>query len=153
MHAMYKTLLPLLLSISLIGNLHGQSLSNLNAESFRFDYITEADGLLHNGASTVLQDHLGFMWFGTLNGLVRYDGVDMQIYEFDASVSLADRDVRAVLEDPDGNLWVGARVGLFRFERTTGHFTYFPMNGSNERLIFSISGTIRMIPTVSRTTR
>lgn len=90
--------------------------------AMRFEHITEADGLLRNNIKTILQNHMGFSWFGTPNGLVRFDGVDMQIYDLDASLRPYDLEIRALCEDPDGNLWVGSGAGLYRFERTTGLF-------------------------------
>jgi ligand-binding sensor domain-containing protein len=61
----------------------------------------------------ILQDHLGYMWFGTQNGLVRYDGYDMKIYQPDSndSLSISNRQIRAIYEDRSGNLWIGTGMG------------------------------------------
>ena len=46
----------------------------------RFEHLSLAEGLPEAGVTTILQDRLGFLWFGTLNGLVRHDGVSFVTY-------------------------------------------------------------------------
>jgi ligand-binding sensor domain-containing protein len=50
-------------------------------DSYRFDRITTEDGLSHNEVRGIFQDHLGFMWFVTLDGINRYDGQSFKIYK------------------------------------------------------------------------
>ncbi|MCK7521853.1 MAG: hypothetical protein MZV64_31330 [Ignavibacteriales bacterium] len=50
----------------------------------RFEHLTVKDGLPENTAKAILQDYLGYMWFGTQDGLVKYDGYDMTIYNWSA---------------------------------------------------------------------
>ena len=59
----------------------------------------------------ILQDSRGFMWFGTEDGLNRYDGYTFKIYKPDPDEpnSLSDRWIRLV-EDKDGYLWIGTRL-------------------------------------------
>ncbi len=67
-----------------------------------------------------MQDSYGFMWFGTQNGLNKYDGYNFTIYKnvpFD-SLSLSDNWVQALLEAKDGTIWVGTHSGgVFEFDR------------------------------------
>lgn len=65
-------------TISFTGN-------NLSAQfpfpKLKLKYYTVADGLSNNNVSCITQDHLGFIWIGTLNGLNRFDGTEFQIYK------------------------------------------------------------------------
>ncbi|MFQ5569814.1 MAG: two-component regulator propeller domain-containing protein [Rhodothermales bacterium] len=96
-----------------------------------FEHITVVEGLPENSAFAIVQDHLGFLWFGTQNGLVKYDGYTFEIFKPDPDdpASLSDRQVYALLEDRGGDLWVGTvRGGLNRFDRATGRFTRYQHN-------------------------
>ncbi len=71
--------------------------------------ITIDDGLSQGYISCIIQDSKGFMWFGTLGGLNRYDGYDFQVYQFkpDQPNSLSGNNISALYEDRDGFIWVG----------------------------------------------
>ncbi|MCP4355597.1 MAG: hypothetical protein GY793_08220, partial [Proteobacteria bacterium] len=45
-----------------------------------FEHIAKEEGLSHNNVECVFSDSEGFMWFGTRNGLCRYDGYEMKVY-------------------------------------------------------------------------
>jgi signal transduction histidine kinase/ligand-binding sensor domain-containing protein/DNA-binding response OmpR family regulator len=93
----------------------------------KFEHLTIADGLPENSIWAITQDHLGYLWFGTQNGLVRYDGYKMKIYQPDPndSLSISHRQIYAIYEDRSGNLWLGTGVGLNYFDRATETFTRF----------------------------
>ena len=98
-------------------------------DRFRFGRLTVANGLSHNVVVAALQDQHGFLWFGTEDGLNKYDGHSFTHYRHDPtdSLSLSDSWVTALLEDKDGNLWVGTRQGgLNRFDRETETFVRYP---------------------------
>ena len=67
------------------------------------------------------------MWFGTEDGLNKYDGYQFAVYKHDPdnSSTLSDDEVSAIYEDRSGNLWIGTHNGLNRFDRTTGTFTCY----------------------------
>src|SRR5687768_9612567 len=93
-----------------------------------FRHLTIADGLSQNAVSAILQDRRGFMWFGTKDGLNRYDGYQFNVYRHDPfdSTSISDSDILALHEDQAGALWVGTRVGgLNRFDRKGERFQRF----------------------------
>lgn len=76
----------------------------------------------------ILQDHQGFMWFGTGDGLIKYDGYEFTAYRHGAfdSLSLSSNIVYALYEDRAHTLWVGTvGGGLNRFEREHEQFTRF----------------------------
>lgn len=77
------------------------------------------DGLPSSVVYKALQDHDGFVWIGTQDGLARYDGVDFRVYRHDPAdpASLSSNDVSALLVDRDGRLWCGGEAsGLNRLE-------------------------------------
>lgn len=95
------------------------------AQSIAVKRITINDGLSQNYIFSSLQDSKGFLWFGTKDGLNRYDGYTFKIYRKDNAdpQSLSDNNVTAI-EEGDGHLlWIGtANGGLLRFDRLTERF-------------------------------
>lgn len=103
----------------------------LIAQSYevRFEHIPSREGgLSHPKVHTILQDSRGFMWFGTENGLDRFDGVDFVSYRQHPldSLSLPHNNISALIESQDSMLWVGFRGGgIARFNPRTGNFEAF----------------------------
>ncbi|MEM6343704.1 MAG: two-component regulator propeller domain-containing protein [Bacteroidota bacterium] len=79
-----------------------------------FRPLSQKDGLSQNIVRAVMQDQYGFMWFGTENGLNRYDGYTFQHFGEDAGFTTAN--ISQVAEAEDGSFWVGTKAGgLYRF--------------------------------------
>jgi signal transduction histidine kinase/ligand-binding sensor domain-containing protein/DNA-binding response OmpR family regulator len=119
----------------------GQNQNNVN-QNFPepvFEHLTIEDGLPENSVRSILQDHLGYMWFGTQNGLVRYDGYKMRVYRPDPDdpASISDRQITTIYEDRSGHLWVGTGVGLNCFDRATETFTRYVHNPDDSTSIGS----------------
>jgi signal transduction histidine kinase/ligand-binding sensor domain-containing protein len=93
----------------------------------RFDRISLADGLPDDVVYAILQDRRGFMWFGTANGLARYDGYEFTVYRSDPGdpTTLTHDAVYALLQAQNGDLWAGTGNGLDRLNVTTGAFTHY----------------------------
>src|SRR5664279_2229404 len=109
------------------------SMAQQPPKRIRFEHLTVADGLPENTGTCMLQDHLGFIWMGTQFGLVRYDGnkVTSFPYSQDKPYGFRGRDVLALFEDPDGDIWIGTE-NLVRFERSTQRFIQYPDKNSSE---------------------
>ncbi|HMN26513.1 MAG TPA: two-component regulator propeller domain-containing protein [Caldilineaceae bacterium] len=101
--------------------------------SVRFNHINVEQGLPNSRVLSILQDRQGFMWFGTAEGLARYDGYDFTLYQSDADnpQSLSNNVVWALYEDHEGSLWVGTEGGLNRFDPTLGRFTRYQHDPDN----------------------
>lgn len=96
--------------------------------AIRFESVSLEQGLSQSTVHCILQDSYGFMWFGTWDGLNKYDGHDFTVYKNypDDPTSLSDNAVRSIFEDADGTLWVGTNDGgLNRLDRKTGRFTRY----------------------------
>ncbi|WP_198661683.1 hybrid sensor histidine kinase/response regulator transcription factor [Lewinella sp. IMCC34183] len=87
----------------------------LTAQPYYFKHYEVTEGLSHNTIHCAAQDELGFMWFGTKNGLNRFDGYEFRWFQSDSSAtgSLGSNFIEC-LEIADGRLWVGTDDGLFR---------------------------------------
>ncbi|TMQ25435.1 MAG: hypothetical protein E6J90_06015 [Deltaproteobacteria bacterium] len=94
----------------------------------RFDRLGSADGLPNNDVRAIVQDRRGFLWFGTQEGLVRYDGTSVRVYrprENDPT-SISAGYVTALAVDPTGKLWVGTpESGVDLYDPDTDRFTRF----------------------------
>jgi signal transduction histidine kinase/ligand-binding sensor domain-containing protein/CheY-like chemotaxis protein len=138
-------LTALLINISTLAQ--NKSSSPTNFPEPIFEHLTIADGLPENSVRCILQDHLGYLWLGTQNGLVRYDGYNMKVYQPvpDDSLSISHRQIYSIYEDKSGNLWVGTRGGLNCFNRSTDTFTRYIHNPDdstsiNSNWIWNING-------------
>lgn len=101
--------------------------SSSQAQSTHWQQLSVEAGLSQSTVNTIFQDSRGFMWFGTENGLNKYDGTGFSIFKnrsADTS-SLASSNVYAVYEDNDKNLWFGTRAGLSRYHRATNSFVNY----------------------------
>ena len=86
----------------------------------KFHHITIENGLSQSTVLCIYQDSKGFMWFGTQDGLNRFDGYNMKIYSHEPgdSTSLSGNHIEAICEDKYGNLWIGTwSSGLNRYDQ------------------------------------
>jgi len=108
-----------------------------------FRHYDMNDGLSQNTVFAIAQDHTGFMWFGTKNGLNRYDGYSFRTYyEGSNSHSLKSDYINALCEGPDNRLWVGTDNGLYIYNPMTDAFETLSEKTSDG---ISIKGNVNII--------
>jgi signal transduction histidine kinase/ligand-binding sensor domain-containing protein/ActR/RegA family two-component response regulator len=93
-----------------------------------FEHLGTAQGLSQSNVICTLQDSRGFMWFGTREGLNKYDGYVFTVYKnkIGDDNSLSNNLINALVEDDKGYLWIGTwGGGLDRYDRRTDQFTHF----------------------------
>jgi signal transduction histidine kinase/ligand-binding sensor domain-containing protein/DNA-binding response OmpR family regulator len=97
------------------------------------EIINSSDGLSQNEVFCIHEDRKGFIWFGTQDGLNRYDGYTFRIYRplpGDTN-SLVDYAINAITEDENGYLWIATRSGLNRFNPETDEFVLYKIEEEN----------------------
>lgn len=85
---------------------------------FSIEHFTPANGLVADKVISVAQDTIGYIWIGTQEGLHRYDGYSLRLYQHDPedSRSLSDNTVEKIYVDQAGTLWIGTWNGLNRYD-------------------------------------
>jgi signal transduction histidine kinase/ligand-binding sensor domain-containing protein/ActR/RegA family two-component response regulator len=74
------------------------------------------DGLPQQSVNAIVQARNGYLWLGTFEGLVRWNGVEFQVHDERNLPGLRNPRVRAIHEDADGTLWIGTLGGLARLQ-------------------------------------
>lgn len=111
--------------------------SGLSAQEqdLKFEHFTIEDGLSHSKVNSIFQDDRGFLWFGTNDGLNKFDGYEFTMYRWKPNdpKGLSAQLVRVVFQDRKGNLWVGTEGGgVNLFNRDTESFRHFTQDSTSE---------------------
>ncbi|WP_117882479.1 hybrid sensor histidine kinase/response regulator transcription factor [Aureibaculum luteum] len=106
-------------SFCLITNLVFSQFNNL-----KFENLDTYNGLSSSTCVEIFQDKEGFLWFGTIDGLNKYNGYEFEIFKsvLNDSKSLSNNRINAITEDNEGNLWVGTNNGLNLFVKEKNNF-------------------------------
>jgi ligand-binding sensor domain-containing protein/signal transduction histidine kinase len=111
-------------------------LQMLEGDDIRFHQIHGVNGLSQTRATPTVQDRLGFLWFGTQDGLDRFDGYKFKVFRHVPGQpgSLSGVYIRQLFIDHTGALWVGCDRALDKFDPVTETFTHFRIGrkGTNE---------------------
>ncbi|WP_136826873.1 hybrid sensor histidine kinase/response regulator transcription factor [Pedobacter cryophilus] len=94
-------------------------------QEINFKHISYKEGLVQSPISNFLQDDKGFIWFGNLKGLTRYDGYEFKTFIFDENnrKSLSSNRVNVIFQDSEKNLWIGTANGVNLYNREQETFT------------------------------
>ncbi|GAF01981.1 ligand-binding sensor domain-containing protein [Saccharicrinis fermentans] len=115
-------------------NAIGSAWANTN-QSFQFKHFKYDDGLLSNTVNAIIQDEDEFMWFGTSEGLCRFDGYGFQNFTHIAgdNNSLNDNFISSIAEDTLRNcIWVVNSLGVSRLDKTTYKFRNYPISDTSK---------------------
>lgn len=106
----------------------------LMAREFYFRHYNNRHGLSHNTVYCVLQDRKGFMWFGTEDGLNRFDGHTFKVYRYNSyqpERSLSNDHILSLFEDSNGTLWVCTAYSICRYDEASDSFRPFTFPTGN----------------------
>ena len=116
------------------------SSKDINSE-YSVELLTEGDGFISSEIYSIIQDQQGLLWFGTgENGIMRYDGRKVTLFEFDSNKpnGLSDDDAGNLMIDRHGMIWVGTwGGGANRYNPKTGNFQHFKYEPSRSDAISS----------------
>lgn len=93
---------------------------------YNFIRVDGESGLSNSHVKSIIQDSYGFIWLGTRNGLNRYDGVSMKLYNcYDETLQHGNQVISALFEDNHRQLWIGTDDGVYIQDLATGKFSFF----------------------------
>lgn len=101
--------------------------------NYSFKHYNINNGLSQNTVHCIHQDKMGFMWFGTKDGLNRFDGTSFKVFKFSPEGELRNNVFHHILEDKNGNLWVATEGGIYIYNPRLEKFDRFnPVSRNNE---------------------
>ncbi|RXK85491.1 hybrid sensor histidine kinase/response regulator transcription factor [Filimonas effusa] len=102
----------------------GFYVAHAQQNNLHFINFSSKDGLPSNTITAILKDRFGYMWFGSDDGLSRFDGSKFTVYSYNAADSSTIRSnaILALYEDANGQLWVGTTKGLSLYDRSRNAF-------------------------------
>ncbi len=103
-------------------------------KEIKFEHLSIEHGLSQSSAKAIIQDSKGFMWFGTIDGLNKYDGYTIKVYrhKLNDSTSLADNNINTLYEDRNKILWIGTNnQGICLYNKLRNNFINIKNNPDN----------------------
>ncbi len=104
--------------------LFASHLSHAQYSNLKFENFDTTKGLSSSTSVEIFQDSEGFLWFGTIDGLDKYNGYEFEIYRpiINDVYSISNNRINAITEDSKGYLWVGTSNGLNVFDKKSQKF-------------------------------
>ncbi len=117
----------------------------------RVKYLGIEQGLSNNAVTCIYQDQRGFMWFGTYDGLNRYDGYGFTVYRnvIGDTNSISFNNIASISADRHNNLWVGGQKGVTILDPATNQFTIPDYLSCDGRGIVAAREKIQTVANVS----
>lgn len=111
-----------------------------SANSIRFNHLTSDDGISQSEVYAFLEASNGFMWFGTVDGLNRYDGYNIKTFNTDRynPNSLSNNTIKCLLEDEMGRIWIGTDDGLNYYDPNTENIYRVKIDNNNKISVMSL---------------
>jgi ligand-binding sensor domain-containing protein/signal transduction histidine kinase len=95
----------------LLCGFHLLGATNSSVSDYSIDVWQTEQGLPQDSVTSVVQTRDGYLWLGTYNGLVRFDGVRFKIFDTHNTPEFGDSRITSLFEDADGTLWIGHETG------------------------------------------
>lgn len=98
--------------------------------SQKFERFSNNEGFNQNTINTIEHDLYGFLWYGTPNGLIRYDGYEFKTYttQSNSNGTLLSNDIKQLYKDDEGLLWIGTILGLNVYIPSLEKFLTVPLD-------------------------
>lgn len=95
------------------------------SDAIQFKHLSLQEGFSQSPVFSIIQSGKGFIWIGSRDGLIRFDGYEFKTYRSDKIVdyNITHSNIKAMYEDGDENLWIGTSNGLFIFNQRQEKFT------------------------------
>jgi ligand-binding sensor domain-containing protein len=125
------------------------SAAQAQMNNFRFTHLSSTDGLSSNIVNTIIKDKQGFLWFGTQEGLNKYNGNEFKVYRqhLNDTLSLQSNEITASFEDSKGIMWIGTAGGaLHYYDRKKDGFIQIKAGAGNNQLNSNIIKSIAEDP-------
>lgn len=104
--------------------------------NFSFDHLGLREGLSQSYVNCVIQDKQGFMWFGTQDGLNKFDGYHFKVFKNNPKEpnTISNNYIHALAIDESGNLWIATDNGLNKFDPVTEQFSLYQLHNKGSEL-------------------
>ncbi len=101
------------------------------------EHLNIKQGLSQSTVHSILQDQKGFMWFGTQDGLNRYDAYKFKVFKTKRgdTTSLPDNNIQTLFQSKDGTIWIGTEAGLSKYNLDFDNFTNYSYQTKNKKSI------------------
>ena len=121
------------------------------SQDYPVKFLSISDGLSNNSVTTIFQDSDGYMWFGTYDGLNRYDGYTFKIFRnsINNPKSLLSNTIYNIEGDSKKNIWIGGSKGICVYDKTNSTFHTVQYQSSNNKKAKLVKDVIHKIRSVS----
>ena len=134
-YKLQNKLLKLISKYFLIATLFNFTVGLKASGSYKFIEIGIEQGLSQSSVLAIYQDSEGYLWFGTANGLNKYDGYSFTVFTHDPldPNSISDIGIKSIFEDDEGNIWIGTNNGVLnKYDKQTGFFTHYNISNLSD---------------------
>jgi ligand-binding sensor domain-containing protein/signal transduction histidine kinase len=117
----------------------------VSSQQISFKHYSVKEGVSQSEIKCIYQDSEGYIWFGTQNGLNKFNGYTFEKFFYNPNdpSSISNSWIYGITEDTRGNIWVGTKGGLNRFDKKTGHFALInhriPGSVINDNFVYGIT--------------
>jgi len=98
--------------------------------SQKFERFSNEEGFNQNTINSIAQDQFGYLWYGTPNGLIRYDGYEFKTFTTQSASNgnILSNDIKQLFNDDRGLLWIGTNLGLNVYIPSLEKFLTVPLD-------------------------